>query len=222
MSDSPQTHNNKSDLYHPFTKEKVRGMVASVISGLTGNSMNLFGQSVLGLNPFVSTFLFMQLGGNLVGYILDIVLAKETFKGTPVRYSDLIARFRFMLISFSSTMFFKFIITVIIDAIIVVEMLRSVLDILDANNIQFKFRNEITAGLISFVTFVLWVNALRFNWAYAENENPVMNIIMVAWLGIMIMAFCAAKNIRSSIEGNTKNAEVSTNPWTFAQTNVIT
>ena len=198
------TSASTSELYHPFTPEKVRGMFASVAAGLTGNAMNVFGQSIIGLNPLVSTVIFLQVGGNLIGYMLDILFAKEVIAGSRVPYTAFLSRLAFMLGSIASTMFFKFIITVIIDSIIVVEMLSAAMNILDKNGIKFRFRNELVAAAISVVTFILWTNALRFNWAYAEFNNPVMDIIMVAWLAIVIMIFCATRNVRSGLETSNK------------------
>ena len=187
------------ELYHPFTKEKVRGMGASIVASLSGNTLNIFGQSVLGLNPLVSTALFLQVTGNFIGYMLDMVFAKEVINGMQVPYVDILARVQFMVKSLGTTMFFKFIITVIIDTIVIVEMLNAALFILDANDIKFKFRDELVAASISFVTFILWTNALRFNWAYADTSNPIMDIVILAWLAIVIMIFCSTKTLAKKV-----------------------
>lgn len=206
---------SSSDLYEPFTGEKIRGMIASLVASVSGNAMNIFGQSVLHLNPLLSTALFLQLGGNLIGYFLDIVAAKEKFSGTRVPYTDILKRVILALRSFSSTMFSKFTVTVIIDTVIVIEMLKTALDVFDAYDIKFKFRNEITAAFISLLTFVLWVNALRFNWAYVEEDNPLMNIVMIAWLGLTLMVFCATRNIRSRIATLDNGTKPATAPTTI-------
>jgi hypothetical protein len=189
-----------SDLYRPFTAEKLRGMVMSLVASVASNGLNIFGQSILGMSPLVSTTIFLQVFGNLLVYVLDILFAKEIINGERVSYLDAGTRLRWMLKSFFKSTFLKYIITILIDSIILVEMLDFGIFVCEKNGIRFKFRNEIIAGLISIVTFILWVNALRFNWAYAETENATLNIIIIAWLGISITVFCATRTMRSWME----------------------
>ena len=186
------------DIYHPFTGEKLRGMLASAAASVLGNLLNVFGQSVLGLNPLLSTTLFLQGGASFVGYILDILFAKSSFSGRAVPYSDLATRTRWLVKSFISSPFMKYVVTVIIDTLIMVELLKTILDFLDAKEIRFKFRNEVCAAVVSVLTFILYVNAMRFNWAYVDSENVLINVLMLAWLALTMMIFCVSRNMRNS------------------------
>jgi hypothetical protein len=184
-----------SDLYSPFTTEKLRGMFVSLAASFAGNSMNVFGQKVLHLNPLISTALFLQLVANVLVYALDIVFAKRAFNGADVPYTHLQERAAYLWRSFATPTFMKFIITAIIDLVVVVELLRATMSYLDAANVTFRFRNEIAAAVISIIVFMLWGNAVRFNWAYADTDNPVMNIIMIAWVAMALMLFAVARNL---------------------------
>lgn len=197
MESAPSSSTSASAVFQPFTGEKVRGMVLSVICGIFANVLNVFGQGVLHLHPLVSTALFLNLAGNLSVYAVDIVFAKESFGGNRVPYSDLHTRLSWLGQSFLKPTFMKFIITAIIDSIIMLEMLDYAIYMCEKYDVRFRFRNEIIASLLSILTFILWVNAMRFNWAYSESEDAIMNILVMAWLGIVIMIFCATRTMRS-------------------------
>lgn len=191
---------SSDDLYSPFTQEKVRGMVVSLLSSAAGNVLNVFGQSVLGWNPLVSTAVFMQVFSSLLVYVLDILFAKATFHGAPVPYGDFIQRAQWLWTSFTRPPFMKFIVTALIDLVIGIELLRAALSYLDDAKIEFRFRNELVAAAISIVVFVLWTNAVRFNWAYLDDDNPVMNIVMVAWMALALMVFSATRNVEMRVK----------------------
>jgi hypothetical protein len=186
------------DFYNPFTEEKIRGMGTSVISAITGNGLNAIAHTVYGMNPLLSTFLCLYVLGSFLGYALDIVFAKKAFDGQEVSYLDIMHRLKWLGRSFVTTTFLKFIITAIIDVIIGIEMLKLTLNLLDKYNIKFKFRNEIAAAIVSFVAFILWVNALRFNWAYSDEQNVTLDIIVIVWLSLAILIYCAIHNIQSN------------------------
>lgn len=195
--DGSQVTNDNSELYTPFTREKVRGMLVSTATSVLANGINVFFQSVLGFNPLISSALVLQVGAGLVVYVLDILVAKENFNGRHVAYTEVRKRLKWLIRSFLQPVFFKYIITVIIDTLTFIEILRAVLQVLDENNIRFRFRNEICAALLSAGSFILYVNATRFNWAYNDGgENSIMNIIMLLWVTLTIFIFCVSHNAR--------------------------
>lgn len=185
-----------TEIFKPFTGEKLRGMVISVLTGAGVTGLNVFGQSVMHLHPLVSTMLFLNVAGNLLVYSLDIIFAKSTFHGQTIPYTDYRTRLAWLGRSFLRPTFVKFIVTALIDGIILIEMLDYGIYVCDMYGIHFKFRNEAIAAVLSVVTFIFWVNALRFNWAYSDSEDAILNLLVMAWLGIVIMVFCATRTMR--------------------------
>lgn len=185
-----------SEVFKTFTSEKIRGMFVSLVTASVANGLNVFGQTTLGLNPLLSTSLFLQVGGSLLVYTGDILFAKSEFDGVALGYNskDLLKRWKWLKKSLVSPVFLKFVITVIIDTIIILEVLRFTLDVLDENGFKFRYRNEICAAIIGIVVFILWSNALRFNWAYGP-ENGIMNVVVMAWMGIVVMVYATSRNM---------------------------
>ena len=188
-----------------FTGEKLRGFVASMTSGATASGLNFAGMA-LGLSPAISSLLAVYVLGNLLTYWFDILFAKKVFtlpngfRGYPgpfegpVPYSAFGVRFAWMLRSMVGPQFFRYVISVVIDTLTGLAMLKTALDVLDAYDIltddRYKlYRDFGVSSIISFLTFFLFANVLRFDWAYTSRDDHVMNIVVLAWLALSIMAF---------------------------------
>lgn len=173
------------DAFNVLTTEKVRGGVASFISGVLSNVMNA-GLIFTGMNPILSTVISLQLLGNLLTYFLDIMMAKKNFHGAPVSYSDLRTRFDWFVKSFNGPPFHKFIVACVIEAVIVAIGLIQARLYCDRHNIHFYLRDAVLAGLVACVSFVLVMNILRFNWVLEEAESVTLNIVVLAWMGLSV------------------------------------
>ena len=175
--------------------ELFRGAIASLVASMLSNLMNMFGTHVLKLHIEWSSLFFISIFGNLLGYSLDILFAKKYFYGKEVPYSDMPYRLLWWMKSFSSPIFFKFIVTIIIDMILFTVLLRTILKTLDEKEIKFKYRDVLVAAAVTTVTFVLYVNYLRFKWAYLMKTSPIMDMVILAWSGLsMILFFMFTKN----------------------------
>ena len=186
--------------------EQIRGIGTSVISGASANILNTLSIKG-GVKPLTSTFIFLTLFGNIFGYCLDILFAKEKFqlskyKGVEnffgfVPYSDIVTRLKWLFKSFVQKFFLRFIVVAIIDSIINLTIIEFVINKLDEYKIMLKYkelRNGIVGGVIALVTFVLYLNTLRFNWAYRDEEDPVLNIVVLMWLTISIVIYLGLRN----------------------------
>lgn len=186
--------------------EQIRGIGTSVISGASANILNTLSIKG-GVKPLTSTFIFLTLFGNIFGYCLDILFAKEKFqlskyKGVEnffgfVPYSDIVTRLKWLLKSFFQKFFLRFIVVAIIDSIINLTIIEFVINKLDEYKIMLKYkelRNGIVGGVIALLTFVLYLNTLRFNWAYRDEEDPVLNIVVLMWLTISIVIYLGLRN----------------------------
>lgn len=205
------------DPKHTFSEEKIRGMVTSIITGGISGGMN-FGLTAAGLSPALSAFLGLYITGSLLGYVFDILFAKHEFfiprgyggesgpYNGPVPYTDVAARAMWMLHSFAGKHFFRYVITVIIDSLIGIVLLNAAIEYMDSNEflMDFAFRDAFVAGGISIFTFILYNNILRFDWAYSEADDPLLNVTILMWstLVLMIFAITFNNNRRGALQGS--------------------
>lgn len=186
---------------HVFTTEKLRGALSSIFSGGIASGLNFAGIA-LGLSPGLSTLLAIYIIGNLLTYIFDIMFAKKTFKSRDggledVPYSAVEFRFRWLLHSILQKQFFRFIISVIIDTLLGIAVIYTTIEIMDENEFLNEgnariYRDFAVSSVVTLGTFFLFVNVIRFDWAYNDKDDPedhVMNIVVLAWLGISMMLF---------------------------------
>lgn len=185
-------HNN---LIKKFLKdEKNMGKVTSITSVIIANLLNYILNIGFGLNIQQSTGISLYFVGNILGYILDLLFAKKNLYlkdiyGKTIKVKDFNDRIKFLLLSFIDKYFIKFIILCVIDTIIGLILLKYTIILLDQYKIlvNFKYRNLIVALLIPSITFFLYVNQLRFDWAYEYKENFLLNILMYMWLTIVLL-----------------------------------
>ena len=200
-----------------FRSEKFRGLVMSAISGFAANALNFIGIKYLGLSVQTSSVLFLQLVGNITGYALDILFAKRHFKvpnfrGTgklfegPVPYNDIATRWRWLLKSFAGKQFYRFFITVIIDTLLSLAILNWTIRTFDEKGIlvDFKYRNLVLAGAIAVGTFFLYVNVLRFDWAYSDDDMPIFNVIVLMWVTLVLMIYAVTYNTTRDASSKSK------------------
>lgn len=50
-------------------------------------------------------------------------------------------------------------------------------------------RNSVIAFITAVITFVVYVNILRFEWAYLEKTDPLSDFIIHAWMTILLVIF---------------------------------
>jgi hypothetical protein len=189
-----------------FTEEKLRGLVASMTSGALASGLN-FGGIAVGINPAVSSLTAIYVIGNLLTYCFDILFAKRVFyvekgfagsKGPyegPVPYTAVGVRLMWLLRSMAGPQFFRFVVSVVIDTLVGLAILKTSLELLDEHEILMEYRTYrdfAVVSVISLATFFLFVNVLRFDWAYTDGSNGndhIMNIVVLAWLALAMMMF---------------------------------
>ena len=82
--------------------------------------------------------------------------------------------------------------------IIIHTIFKVIEEQLDKHKINFNYRNEIIISAISLLTFVTYVNLLRFNWVYKQSMDPWMDMTMYAWIFITIVIFLSNKNTKNT------------------------
>jgi len=177
---------------------KVRGVFTTIISGGSSSALH-FASMGLGMSPILSTILTFYIFGSIIAYSLDILFAKQEFliktaqdvKGKLIYmpYSQMKFRFIWLFKSFFSMTFYKFLVTMVIDTLMGIAILSSILRVLYSSNIEFMFMETIIAGFVALGTFILYNNVLRFDWAYKEQVNPVIDILVLMWASLIILIF---------------------------------
>lgn len=172
---------------------KMRGAITTMASGLLSGVFNSIGIRI-GIPELVSAILSLYVIGNVLAYAFDILFAKNTFLGKDgkekfIPYTNYIFRLQWLMKSLLSPVFFRFLVTIIIDTIIAMSILFKILDIMDQNNIHFWMRDSIIAAIVAIFTFMLYNNVLRFDWAYNNKHDPVMDMLVLMWCSLVLMIF---------------------------------
>lgn len=183
-----------------LSPEKLRGAISSLVSGSAASGAIILGTSVLGLSTPVSVVLFGYLLGSVFGYALDIVFAKRDFGHAPVPYGAIGTRLTWLVKSFAHRYFFRFAVTVVIETLTTLAMLGAVVRAMNASGFlaDWTLRDSAVAIAVAFANFWLFGNVLRFDWAYREDENQVLNVVVLLWMTLSMLVF-AATSARSSV-----------------------
>ena len=183
-----------------FTGEKMRGAAASAVTGTTVMALNAFGVLGLGLSAPVSALLFVYLGGGTAGYVADIMLAKRDFMiggvSVHVPYTDVRRRGAWLFRSFFRRFFVRYLVTLVIETLTGLAMLDALIKAMDRHQFMQehkKLRDAAAAVIVAVVNFLLYGNVLRFDWAYKEEEHPLMNMVVLAWMGVSMLTFAATR-----------------------------
>ena len=202
----------KNLIQNLLKNEKNMGKLTSITSVIIANILNYILNIGFGINIQESTGISLYLIGNILGYVLDILFAKKNLylidkTGNPKLIDNFNDKIKFVLLSFIDKYFIKYVILCVIDAIIGLILLKYCIEILDENKIllNFKYRNLIVALLIPTVTYFLYVNHLRFDWAYEYNENFLLNVLMYVWLTIVLLF---AVNINYNTQKTTDKTQI--------------
>ena len=194
----------KCDPVDLATAEKRIGVLTSVASGALAYAL-MYVFEISGV-PVTNASALMTLTTNSVGYVLDVLIAKQCFRdfGSPSESRTLDSvreRLIWLARSLISFAFVRFCITVFIDIIVSSFVLRYVRSLLDSAGIlkSWRWRDTVVALLISVVNFNLFVNRIRFDWAYNTNPDPVMDLIMFSWFSSLVVSHIIFDRIDGSI-----------------------
>jgi len=183
---------------------KQRGTVTTLVSGALGNALHLIFLQT-GLSQ-TGAFILYVIIGNIITYSLDILFAKRIFHiaqgyagqvpySGSIPYHDLITRAHWLIKSFASSHFFRFSITILVDLIISLSLIDFIKKFCDARDIHFWARDFIIATVVPAFTFLLFLNILRFDWAYSEKASPIMNVMVLLWVSVVILIFVLNTNV---------------------------
>jgi hypothetical protein len=191
-----------------YQSEKGRGIVSYILAIIIANSLNIILTRYTSLTIEQSTFISMYLIGSLMVYSGDILIAKDAFyfkeygKVVTVPHRDILTRGRWLIGSFVDKYFMRFIITVIIDTLIGLALLRYAIKTADNLEIlpNWKYRNHLIVFIIAIFTYILYLSTLRFDWAYVHKEDMMLNILMIAWASLAILVYTSASPASTNIK----------------------
>jgi hypothetical protein len=193
-------------VYKMAQSEKSRGIVGYILAIIIANSINIILTNTTTLTIEQSTFLSMYIFGSIVVYTSDIIIAKDCFpidgKLKCLDHFDIKNRFKWYIGSLVDKYFFRFLLTVIIDTIIGISVLKYAIKTLD--DIEFlskwKYRNHLIVFIIAILTYILYLSTLRFDWAYNETENLMLNILVIAWVSLAILISSTTTHVSSPVK----------------------
>jgi len=199
-----------------FRSEQGRGIFGYISAAILANYLNVYLSTITKLSVTQSSFLSIYIIGNLIVYSSDILFAKKTFyidryKGVAnyvgdVPYTDFSTRGYWLLTSFYKKYFFRFLVTVVIDTVIGLTLLKFTIKKLDDLEIlmKWKYRNYVVAAIVSAFTYFLYLSTLRFKWAYQHEENPIMNILVMIWVSLALLVSASMNPILLSTNNTPK------------------
>ena len=183
------------------SEETFRGLLTSIGTGSIVTILIYIGLYVFKMSVNNAAFIFNVLIGTIVAYSSDIIFAKKFFNlpsyggkkydpessSIEVPYNDFKTRLSWWISSFKGKYFTKFLTVSIIDSSIYLVLLDFIKGYLDKKDINFKFRDLLIVMLLPALTFFLYVNQLRFRWAYDPADKPLMNILILVWLTVVFI-----------------------------------
>jgi hypothetical protein len=161
------------------TRTKDRGTVASILSALTFSliinaALDKFGK----IEPSTSTvFVGMLLGGTW-GFILDNMLGSD--EGFREYLSDPSEGMKYALGSVASARYGRYLVTILYDMFFSVILFKHVYSkLVSSPGLSRPGREWLANGfssfLISFITYQVYANMTRFEWAYPSGAEDVTN-----------------------------------------------
>ena len=172
-----------------INEEFIRGAIASIISSLFSTLLNNFCVYFIPMHVDILFFINYFIIGNVLSYSLDILLAKQYFDNKKISYSNIRERFIYLMKSYFSASFVKFLVTVFIDLILKYSIFKTMVEILSVHGIILPYRDNILLTVIPIFTFIMFINNLRFNWAYKNDSDYITELIVLTWFALSIIIF---------------------------------
>ena len=159
------------------TRTKERGRVASIIQSLTFSALVNASLDKLGkIDPSTSTVMIGMFLGNTFGFILDTMLASD--EGLREYLWNPAGGMRYAMGSLATERFMRFFVTVIFDMFFTVILFKHFYSKLVqvagfSQNGREWMANFVVSAVLGVLTFVVYANMTRFEWAYPSGLEDV-------------------------------------------------
>ena len=122
-------------------------------------------------------------------YFTDILFIQEKFNETTLTSipKTLTEKLKY---SIDKNIIYKFIVIVGISTIINSSLYNYIVLNMNERNLfsnKKVLRNSIVQLLVNVFTTISYMNIIKFKWAYINNEDPVLNIIIISWFSLSIL-----------------------------------
>jgi len=183
-------------------RTKERGIVASILTAFTySGTVNSSLDKVGKIDPATSTVLIGMLLGNTFGFMLDTMIASD--EGLREYLWSPQSGMKYALGSLASDRFGRYIVTIIFDMFFTVILFKQGYSILVqtagfSKNGREWIANFLVSSAIGVLTFVIYANLTRFEWAYPSGiEDPeeqwIQGSTMLLAVVIMNMVFLTSE-----------------------------
>jgi hypothetical protein len=172
---------------------------SSIVNFINTSLMYLItNQNITDIKFFI--FFIEYLMSIFLTYFLDIMFVQSHFSlnGELIKLSYKAFEDRFFQM-FKTQKFFKFIVLFGINIIMNKSIIQYITNILNKNNIlndpkSIKYRDLAISIFINIFTGLLYIDVLKFNWAYIDtNNNMILNIIIFMWFTLSILITVSTK-----------------------------
>ena len=159
--------------------------------------INILSYSISFYFPKKENLLFYDLVlGIIFTYIVDILFVQKFFKNFDTRaleqisYSNISYRMKYL---FQYRIFLKYIIVVIISSILVSSLIRFTKNTMKKYDIDNKKLNSSYLDFLiniffKFVITAIFLNFIKFRWAYVDNNDVYLTAIIVSLLNLSILS----------------------------------
>jgi len=128
----------------------------------------------------------------LLTFLADVLFIQEQFcvdhKLQNLKWNSFLDR---LASTFKINIFYKFAIAVFLVSIINNITFKYIISKLVANNVITKDNekriNLVVGVLVNVFTTIVFANALKFKWAYVNNSNLTLNMLIISWFSITLL-----------------------------------
>ena len=160
-------------------RTKDRGTVASILQSFTFSAVvNSSLDKVGKIDPSTSTVLIGMLLGNTFGFILDAMLGSD--EGLREYLWDPAMGMKYAMGSLATDRFGRYLVTILFDMFFTVILFKHFYSMLVqvagfSESGRAWVANAFVSGFIGFITFQVYANMTRFQWAYPSGVEDVRN-----------------------------------------------
>jgi hypothetical protein len=158
---------------------------ASVANALINASIFIFKYFNMGVEPILYEPLF-----GILGFVIEVLFVQRYFKSSEsslvkIPYGDYLQRSKSFL---SKNIVFKALVANIISQVVSINITDYISILMNKLEIPRWKYTELAIKLVSGITTgVLFVNLLKYRWAYIDVSESNLNAIVLAWFSIVLM-----------------------------------
>jgi hypothetical protein len=147
--------------------------------------------SMIPIESSESVFILEVVLTQLLVYFSDILFIQENFVKNGQSLSHIPhTLYEKMIYSIDKNMIYKFIVIVTISTIINKSIYNYILNTMNKRKLfitNIRLRDSIVQIVVNIFTTISYVNVMKFKWAYVNNEDPVLNMIIISWFSLSIL-----------------------------------